>query len=63
MGPCGQLKISGALLSHLIGVFYGEVLDWGDDALCDQLTVRRRGLLLDELRLVAVDWRKHAVRG
>lgn len=63
MRPCRQLKISGALLSHLIGVFYGEVLDWGDDALCDQLTVRRRGLLLDELRLVAVDWRKHAVRG
>lgn len=52
----------GAPLSHLIGVFYWEVLDRGDDALCNQLTVRRRGLLLDELRLVAVDWRKHAVR-
>lgn len=45
--------------SHLIGVFGGEVLHWGDNALRDQLTVRRRGLLLNQLRLMSADRRKH----
>ena len=43
---------------HLVGVFCGEVLHWRDDALSNQLTIRGRGLLLDQLRLLAADWSK-----
>lgn len=46
--------------THLIGVFSGEVLHWGDDALSNQLTVGWRSLLLDQLCFLAADWRKQA---
>ena len=49
-------------VSHLIGVLCGEVLHGGDDALGDELTIGGRGLLLDELRLLAADWSKHAAQ-
>ncbi|TNN71970.1 hypothetical protein EYF80_017758 [Liparis tanakae] len=48
------------LFSHLIGVFCREVLHRRDDALCDQLTVGGRSLLLDQLRFLAADWSKQA---
>ena len=39
--------------SHLTGVFRGEVLHRGNDALGDQLAVGGRSLLLDQLRFLA----------
>lgn len=48
-------------LSHLVGVFRGEVLHWWDDALSNQLTVGGRGLLLDQLRFLSANWSKQAV--
>lgn len=46
------------LFPHLVGVFCGEILHWRDDALSNQLTIGGRGLLLDQLRLLAADWSK-----
>lgn len=60
MQPRGVSSSHGALFSHLIGVFCGEVLHWGDDALSNQLTVGGRSLLLDQLRFLPADWSKQA---
>ncbi len=46
--------------SYLIGVLSREVFHWWNDSLSNQLTVRGRGLLLDQFSLLPSDWCEHA---